>query len=271
MKRAIFSLDAAGALREYERLSPSGSGDDIRVVVGRAELTQLLASGRVPASVVRAYSSRVWPWLLLRLLFFLGLSRTAIVCTASPHARGMKLLALALRGRVALAHLDGSQRPVSLAHFLWLAWQTFGRHAGNVCLVGATSTARLRRILDDLRARYPEASIHALTPGVARELPADSFDHLSARALLKACLRQPRFATLVIPCAGDGPGPAEGAGLLSASGLPRNLQREPGLLSGAPSGHVGPPPALAPRPVGAHSETARGARAAPVWPDSARR
>jgi hypothetical protein len=203
MKAIVFSKDAAGALRELERTAAGVPAAAVRVVVAAGESRAVRASGRLPAEQVLAYSGSRWLLVWLRLLWFLKLSSARLVATAAPHAPGMKMLALALRGRLLLAREEGDCAALSLGQFLLLAWKTAGRRVGDVCLVGTASPGQLRLVLQALRKRCPASRIHALLPAGC-ELPSDSTGPLSVRGLLAACRRRPRFTTVVIPWSGEG-------------------------------------------------------------------
>ena len=177
----------------------------LRAVVCAPQRQQFIAaSGLLPRQVL-IYSPGVWLVVFARLLFFLGLNRgPQVACLATDHSGGMKLLALALRGRVSLRLPDGRTMQLTLGHFLWLAWQTWGRRPGDICLVGAADPAQLSRILADLRRRHPGARIHGLLSAEAAGLRVDSRAPLGVWGLLAACRRRPRFAEVVIPLTGCG-------------------------------------------------------------------
>jgi hypothetical protein len=178
----------------------------LRAVVCAPQRQQfIVASGLLPRQVL-IYSPWLWLAVFARLLLFLGLNRgPQVACLATDHSGGMKLLALALRGRVSLRLPDGRMMQLTLGRFLWLAWQTWGRRSGDICLVGAADPVQLSRILADLRRRHPGARIHGVLPAEAAGLPVDSRTPLAIRGLLAACRRRPRFAEVVIPLTGRGP------------------------------------------------------------------
>jgi len=178
----------------------------LRAVVCAPQRQQFIAaSGLLPRQVL-IYSPWSWLVVFVRLLFFLGLNPgPQVACLATDHSGGMKLLALALRGRVSLRLPTGRMMQLTLGRFLWLTWLTWGRRPGDICLVGAAEAAQLRRILADLRRRHPQARIHGLLPAPAAGLRVDSRTPLGIRSLLAACGRRPRFAEVVIPLTGRGP------------------------------------------------------------------
>ena len=177
----------------------------LRAVVCAAQRRQFIAASGLRPRQVLIYSSWLWLVVYARLLFFLGLKRgPQVACLATDHSGGMKLLALALRGRVSLRLPDGRTMQLTLGRFLWLAWQTWGPRPGDICLVGAAEPAQLSRILADLRRRHPQARIHGLLPAEAAGLRVDSRAPLGVGGLLAACCRRPRFAEVVIPLTGRG-------------------------------------------------------------------
>jgi len=178
----------------------------LRAVVCAPQRQQFIAASDLLPRQVLIYSPWLWLAVFARLLLFLGLNRgPQVACLATDHSGGMKLLALALRGRVSLRLPDGRMMQLTLGRFLWLAWQTWGRRPGDICLVGAADPAQLSRILADLRRRHPGARIHGLLPAEAAGLLVDSRTPLTIRGLLAACRRRPRFAEVVIPLTGRGP------------------------------------------------------------------
>ena len=202
-----------GSLRQALRVLPGLRGDTVsgqlRVVVGpwgkgnaREEVPG--AAGLWPEQVV-VYSAWAWPLVWLRLMWFLGWSRPVrVLCLAAPDSRAVKLLAFALRGRVAFLLPDDLTLSLSLPRFLWLAFKTLGRRRGDICLVGTASRGRLERILADLRRRYPGVPVHALLRARGEGLQVETSVPLSVRNLLACCRRRPRLGTLVIPCTGEG-------------------------------------------------------------------
>ncbi len=204
-------MNGAGAMRSVpDDFLPRGGADGLsrRVVVaghGRREVIErLLRAGVSPKQVV-SYSTWMWPIVWLRLIWFLGWSRAVrVTCLATRDSAALKLLAFALRGEVEF-RLPGKQS-VSLRvdRFLWLAFKTWGRRPGDICLVGTADPERLERILADLRQRYPGASVHALLPASAPRLAVDTRGPLSAAGFLAAARRRPRFSTLALPCTGEG-------------------------------------------------------------------
>ena len=206
MKAVLF---VTGAVHDVVEALPRASAgvppEKVRVVVRAGQRAELVRAGAMAPHQVLGVSAVAWLWVWLRLLRFLGWSRQVrVVCLAAGHSRTLKLLAFMLRGRVTFTLPAGEAVPLSLPRFLWLSWKTFGRRAGDICLLGTAGGKQLERILADLRKRYPGRAIHALLPTRANGLSADSTARLTASALLEACRRQPRFAILVIPCTGNG-------------------------------------------------------------------
>ncbi len=205
MKAVLFVVGRVReAAQELPRLRAHLPPGGLRVVVGAGHREELVRLGNLPAEQVLPYSPSSWLLLWMRLLWFLGWSRQVrVLCASNGNSGSLKLLAFALRGRVTFTAPGREALTLRLPRFLWLAFKTVGRRPGEICLVGTAGQERLERILADLRSRYPSAVIHALLPADANGLPADSTALLSARGLLAACRRRPRFATVVIPCTGD--------------------------------------------------------------------
>lgn len=205
--KAVFFVTGAveRAVQELPRLRDGLPLDGFRVVVGTDLRGNVLQANGLAPEQVLGYTPAAWPWVWLRLVWFLGWTRRArVVCLPAGNCAALKLLAFALRGRVTFAVPGREALCLTLPQFLWLTWKTLGRRPGDICLVGTAGNPHLERILTDLHRRYPGAVIHALLAADACRLPADSTAPLNARALLAACRRQPRFAVRVIPCTGRG-------------------------------------------------------------------
>jgi len=206
MKGVVFVTGAVSrAVEELPRVGDRVAPGELRVVVAAGKREQFCQASGLPSEQLLAYSPARWVWVWLRLLWFLGWSGGAhVVCLAAGNSAALKLMAFALRGRVMFARAAAEAVTLTLPQFLGLAWKSWGRRSGAICLVGTAGREQLEQILADLRRRYPGTAIHALLPARADGLPADSLAPLSARALLEACRRQPRFVVRVIACTGDG-------------------------------------------------------------------
>ena len=140
--------------------------DSLRVVVPARHAAELESLALIPKHILLRYDAISAAWLWARLMIFLGLSGENEVIVFSPpgQSRWLKLLALALRGRVSFSAGEGNCVPFSLVGVLRAGWrQRFAAH-GPICLIAAASTGSLQKILADVRRRYPEAPVHGVLP-----------------------------------------------------------------------------------------------------------
>ena len=140
--------------------------DFLRVVAPARHAAELESLAPLPKNILLRYDAVSAAWLWARLMIFLGLSGENEVIVFSPpgHSRGLKLLALALRGRVSFSAGEGNCVPFSLVGVLRAGWrQRFAAH-GPICLIGSASAGSLQKILAEVRGRYPEAPVHGVLP-----------------------------------------------------------------------------------------------------------
>ncbi|MGH9783404.1 MAG: hypothetical protein ACRD88_04395, partial [Terriglobia bacterium] len=200
------SSEAAADLR---RLGLLALGDRLRVVVPARLAPPLESLALFPRDALWRYEPLSAPWLWLRLMIFLGLSREVGVIVYSPAGRSrvLKLLALSLRGRVSFSDGRGNCVPFSFGGVLRTGLRRRLAARGPICLVGAASPDVLRAILANLRARYPEVPVHGVVPAsLAGEVAG--FDSLEVirhpgpaayARLLRRCLGRERFRRIILP------------------------------------------------------------------------
>ena len=182
--------------------------DSLRVVVPRRQAAELQSRASLPGHVLLGYHPVSAAWLWARLMVFLGLCRDneIVVCSHPGQSRGLKLLALALRGRVGFSAGQGPCVPFSLGAVLQAAWRQRFAARGPICLVGSTSPDALRKILSDIRKRYPGAPVHGVLPASLAESihGLDSLEVVSHGLrtyfrLLPRCLGPVRFRHIILP------------------------------------------------------------------------
>jgi hypothetical protein len=165
---------ATGSLEEviadFSRLRSSINGAAFRVVAPPEGAQQLAKATSLEPHELILYRPMHAPWLWLRLITFLGLSRRAeVVCLTSPQRfRFLKLLALTLRGRVVFSPVSGRRAPLGFLDLarIWLRQARDGRERCRrhlpIGVIGSASGYYLERIVPAVRARYPNARLHGL-------------------------------------------------------------------------------------------------------------
>ncbi|OFV92165.1 MAG: hypothetical protein A3H28_09615 [Acidobacteria bacterium RIFCSPLOWO2_02_FULL_61_28] len=209
MERKKIIYLAAGppseAAADLRRLGLHNNGESLRVVVPAELAPQLESLVFLPRNLLWRYGLVSAPWLWLRLMAFLGFSGNADIIVFAPQGqwRFLKLLALALRGRVRFSDGDGMCVPFSL----WKVLRRMVAARGPVCVIGSASPELLREILADVRARYPDAPLHGVLPSWYQGLilGLDSSEVVNKpglalyRRLLRRCVGRGRFRRVVLP------------------------------------------------------------------------
>ena len=183
--------------------------DSLRVVVPARHAAELHSLTRIPKHILLRYEAISAAWLWARLMISLGLSRESEIIVFSPpgHSRCLKLLALALRGRVGFSSGEGTCVPFSLVGVLRAGWRRrFAAH-GPVCLLGTASAGSLQRILADVRRRYPDAPVHGVLPVSLAESVGglDSLDAVQRwgfqayARIARRCFGRQRFRKIILP------------------------------------------------------------------------
>ena len=189
--------------------------DSLRVVVPSRHASELESLVQIPKNILLRYDAFAAPRLWARLMIFLGLSGENEVIVFSPpgRSRWLKLLALALRGRVSFSAGDGDCVPFSLAGVLRAGWRRrFAAH-GPICLIGSASAGSLEKILADVRRRYPEAPVHGVLPAsLAESLGGLDSQETVQRWGLKAygriagrCFGRRRYQRIILPWTDEKP------------------------------------------------------------------
>jgi len=224
MKVVYFATGgAAEVAADLRRLRLAAERDFFRLVVP-ASLAKAAAPESVPKNLalpperVLRYRPLLAPLLWLRLIFFVGVSSPArIIClTSRPRFRFLKLLALALRGRVSFSNGQGEPLSFSVWDLLWLSWVWLRKEAaprGPVCVIGSAPPGTLRQVVHSLRRRYPEESLLGVLPASLPPGAAPLFDCcmqanqsalLPYLRLLPRCVGRNRFSRVILPCTGEG-------------------------------------------------------------------
>jgi len=210
-KKTIYfaATSPSEAAADLRRLGLLEQRDSLRVVVPARLALELESLALLPQGFVWRYEPITVLWLWLRLMSFLGLSRkTEIIVFAPPRrARLLKLLALALRGRVSFSDGDGVRVPFSLGRVLGTGLRRRVAARGPICLFGSASEDSLRGILANVRGRYPDVPVHGVLPAsIAGSV--NGFDTsevvnrpgLAAYArLLRRCVGRGRFRKIILP------------------------------------------------------------------------
>src|SRR3990172_9337934 len=116
----VAAASPSEAAADLCRLGLLDQRDFLRVVVPARLAPPWESLALLPRDIVWRYEPISVPWLWLRLMVFLGLSRETDIVVFSPpqRARVLKLLALALRGRVSFSDGAGSCVPFSFGRVL---------------------------------------------------------------------------------------------------------------------------------------------------------
>ncbi len=201
--------EAAADLRRLGLLAEDGSRrDSLCVVIPRRHAAELQSRASFPKHILLGYHPVSAAWLWARLMVFLGLCGENEIVVYSPpgQSRGLKLLALALRGRVSFSAGQGPCVPFSLGAVLQAAWRQRFAARGPICLIGSASPDTLQKILTDVRRRYPDAPVHGVLPASLAETTRglDSLEVASSRLrtycrLLSRCLGPARFRRIILP------------------------------------------------------------------------
>jgi len=205
----VAAASPSEAAADLRRLGLLDQRDFLRVVVPARLAPPWESLALLPRDIVWRYEPISVPWLWLRLMVFLGLSRETDIVVFSPpqRARVLKLLALALRGRVSFS--DGSGRCVPFS--LWKVLQAgLGRIVagrGPICVVGSASSDSMRAILASVRARHPDAPFHGVLPASLAGSVAglDSSEVVTKPGpaaygrLLRRCVGRERFQRIILP------------------------------------------------------------------------
>ena len=212
VRRKVIYVAAAPpgeAAADLRRLGLLEQRDSLRVVVPGRLAPELKSRAMLSQGVLLRYAAIAAPWVWLRLMIFLGLSSENGIIVFSPAGRSrlLKLVSLALRGRVSFSDGNGSCVPFSLGSVLQAGWRLRFAARGPICLIGSASPGSVRAIFADVRRRYPDAPVHGVLPA-ALAGSADGLDSVEVAEhsglgayvrIVRRCVGRGRFRRIILP------------------------------------------------------------------------